>query len=137
MKTFVIDTSALMRLFIPDGELPDGIDKLILEAEKDEAVILAPGLMIIEAGQVIFKKWKEKLLTEDEAESLYADIMTLPIRLCDNTDFAVDAFKLSLLHDITVYDALFLSIARFYSATLITVDRELKNSAQKTGLETS
>ena len=136
MKTIVIDTSALMRLFIPDGEIPAGLDKLILEAEKDEAVILAPGLMVIEAGQVVYKKWKEKLLTEDEAESLYADILSLPIRLYDNSDYAMSALKIAFAHKTTVYDALFLSIAQFYSATLITVDQKLKKIAKKLDLVT-
>lgn len=135
MKTIVMDTSALMRLFIPDGEIPAGVDKMILEAEKDESVILAPGLMVVEAGQVIFKKWKEKLLTQEEAESLYTDILSLPIRLYDNSEFASSALKLSLSHNVTVYDALFLAIAQFYSATLITVDEKLKKTAKRLNLE--
>lgn len=136
MKTIVIDTSALMRLFIPDGDIPVGVDKLMLEAEKDEAVILAPGLMIIEAGQVIFKKSKEKLLTDEEAEFLYADILSLPIRLYDPPDFAASALKLSLAHNITVYDALFIAVAQFYSAIFVTVDRKLAKTAERLNIET-
>ena len=79
MRTIVIDTCTLMRLFIPDGAIPVGLDRLMLEAEKDEAVILAPSLILVEAGQVIYKKWKDKFLTKDEAESLYSDILKLPI----------------------------------------------------------
>ncbi len=134
MKTVVIDTSALMRLFIPDGPIPAGLDQLILEAEKSETAILAPSLISIEAGQVIYKKWKEKLLTKDEAESLYSDVLSLPIKLYDNSDFAASALSIALSNKTTVYDALFLSIAQFYAATLITVDQKLKRTAEKLNL---
>lgn len=131
MKTIVLDTSALMRLFIPDGEIPEGLEQLILEAEKDEVEILAPNLIIIESAQVIFKKCNQELLTKDEANSLFGDIQSLPIRLYEPHEFISSALELALVQNISVYDALFLSMAKYYSATLVTVDNKLKKTAIK------
>ena len=131
MKTIVLDTSALMRLFIPDGAIPDGLDELILDAEKDEVELLAPSLLMIESAQVLFKKLNQELLTKDEAESMFDDIRSLPIRLFEPAEFIKSAFGIAIAQNITVYDALFVSIAQYYSATLITVDNKLKETAIK------
>jgi len=136
MKTIVLDTSALMRLFIPDGAIPDGLDQLILDAEKDEVDLLAPSLIIIESAQVLFKKWNQELLTKAEAESLFGDIQSLPIRLFEPAEFIKSALSIAIAQNITVYDALFISIAQYYSATLITVDNKLKKTAIKLKLKT-
>ena len=131
MKTIVLDTSALMRLFIPDGAIPDGLDQLILDSEKDEVELMAPSLIIIESAQVLFKKWSQELLTKDEAETLFEDIRSLPIRLFEPAEFIKSALDIAMAQNITVYDALFVSVAQYYSATLITVDNKLKKTAIK------
>jgi len=136
MKTIVLDTSALMRLFIPDGPIPDGLDQLILEAEKDEVELLAPSLIIIESAQVLLKKWNQKKLTKDETESLFGDIRSLPIRLFEPAEFIEPALSIAIDQNINVYDALFVSIAQFYSAMLVTVDDKLKKTAIKMRLNT-
>lgn len=136
MKTIVLDTSALMRLFIPDGPIPDGLDQLILDAEKDEVDLLAPNLIIIESAQVLLKKSNQELLTKDEAESLFGDIRSLPIRLFEPAEFIKTALSIAIDQNITVYDALFVSIAQYYSATLVTVDSKLKKTAIKLKLNT-
>lgn len=49
----VLDTSALLRLFIPDGELPEGVGECIAAAEQGAIGVLAPELILAEAGQVV------------------------------------------------------------------------------------
>ena len=120
-----------MRLFIPDGAIPDGLDQLILDSEKDEVELMAPSLIIIESAQVLFKKWSQELLTKDEAETLFEDIRSLPIRLFEPAEFIKSALDIAMAQNITVYDALFVSVAQYYSATLITVDNKLKKTAIK------
>lgn len=136
MKTIVLDTSALMRLFIPDGAVPDGLEQLILDAEKDDVALLAPSLIIIESAQVVFKKWHQGLLTKDEAESLFKDIQSLPLRLFEPDEFIKAALRVAMAEKITVYDALFVSLAQYHAATLITVDNKLRKIASKLKLNT-
>ena len=52
--TFVIDTSARLRLFIPDGPLPDGLNAAVSGAERGEFVLLAPELVLTEAGRIAY-----------------------------------------------------------------------------------
>ncbi len=82
----------------------------------------------------MFKKWKQEFLTK--AESLFGDIQSHPIRLFEPAEFIKSALSIAIDQDITVYDALFISIAQFYFATLITVDNKLKKTANKLKLST-
>ncbi len=54
----VVDTSALIRLFIPYGPLPDGFDKFLRGVERGLNTAIAPELLVAEATNVINKKQK-------------------------------------------------------------------------------
>ena len=52
----VIDTSAFLRLFIPDGPLPVGVEEFFQGVELGANIALAPELMLVEAANVLNKK---------------------------------------------------------------------------------
>lgn len=51
----VIDTSALIRLYVPDGPLPDSFDEFLRGVERGGNRAIAPELLVAEAGNVINK----------------------------------------------------------------------------------
>ena len=130
----VIDTSALMRFYIPDGDMPEGFELFLREIERGNNSLLAPELILAEAGQVIHKKRTQKLLSEEEAIEILKCILELPIKLFSHKDFLEPAFYLSKKYNLSVYDSLFLSIAEHHSAKLITVDKKLQTAAKKLSL---
>jgi len=132
--TFVIDTSALMRLFIPDGPLPDRLNAAVSSAERGDSVLLAPELVLAEAGQVLHKKRLADLLTDDELAEIAAAIDSLPLRLSTHRGRLAPACELASSLNLTVYDALFLDLARTHSAVLITADEALAGAARGMGL---
>ena len=132
--TFVIDTSALMRLFIPDGPLPDGLNAAVSGAERGESVLLAPELVLAEAGQVLHKKRLARLLTSDELAEIAAGIELMPLRLSTHQGRLASACQLASDLELTVYDSLFLDLARTHSARLITADEALARAARVMGL---
>ncbi|MFM2152438.1 MAG: hypothetical protein RL199_873, partial [Pseudomonadota bacterium] len=44
MKRFVLDSSALLRLYLPDGPLPAGLESAVELAGRGDALLLAPQL---------------------------------------------------------------------------------------------
>lgn len=52
----VIDASALMRLFIPDGPVPRGLEAFFQGVESERNMAIAPELLMAEAASVIHKK---------------------------------------------------------------------------------
>ena len=130
----VVDTSALLRLFVPDGPIPDGMESAFRESERGNDILLAPELLIAEAAQVLLKKKNLGLLSSQEMEDLLDSIISLPIRLFSHKPLVQRASKVAQEYKITVYDALFLTLAEQKSARLITADRVLQKAALKLGL---
>ena len=77
----VVDTSALIRLYIPDGPLPDGFDDFLRGVERGLNTAIAPELLLAESANVLNKKRKTKELTAAEGDQLLTGIIELPIRL--------------------------------------------------------
>jgi len=126
----VVDTSALLRLLLPDGPIPDGMESALREAERGNTALLAPELILAEAAQVLLKKIKGDLTLEEMGE-LLGCISSLPIRLFRHKPIIQRSVELALEHKLTVYDAIFLALAEGKNSRLITADRLLQRAAKK------
>jgi len=133
----VIDTSALLRLFIPDGDVPAGLHAFVGDAEKGLHQAIAPELLAAEAANVVLKKQRLGELSASEAVELLADIMALPIRLMPHRPLVDSAYQQALKLKLTVYDALFLALAIDRGAVLFTADADLAQAARSVGLPTN
>jgi len=84
-------------------------------------------LAFAEAGNVIWKHVKMgRIKAEDavkRAEVLKRLINTS--KVYESKDFLVDAVKLAVKYDVTVYDALFVALAQRLNDKLVTTDRKL------------
>lgn len=125
MRIAVLDTSAIVRLYIPDGPLPDGLEAYVGAAWRTETSILTPDLALAEVTQVLRKKEQAKFLEPSEVDETLAAILALPLEIVAHRDLMPDALNLAREKNLTVYDSLFLALAIKKNAILITADREL------------
>jgi hypothetical protein len=58
----IIDTSALLRLFISDGDIPKGLEDFFHGVNQGRNWALAPELMLAEADNVIWKYMRAGIL---------------------------------------------------------------------------
>lgn len=126
---YVVDTSALIRLYIPDGPVPEGLTGVLQKAERGDAGLIAPELILAESGQVLHKKRAQDLLSGAEVAAILDSMLYLPIRLFSHHDLIRPACDLAMECHLTVYDALFLSLAKRHGAPLITADEKLRRAA--------
>jgi len=131
MKMFVLDTSALVRLYVPDGPIPEGTQEAIESAWRADAVALAPDLVLAEIGQVLHKKTLVGALAREEADEIMAAVAELPLELVGHREIIADAVAAAREHGLTVYDGLFLALSRKQKATLISGDKQLTRAAAK------
>jgi len=134
MNIYVLDTSALIRVFLPDGPIPAGVESALREGERGQATVLCPELARVEIGQVLLKKVGLKTISVNEAHEILAIIGDLPIRWCGHGALMARALALALERKLTVYDACFLSLAERYGAVLFTADSALNVVAVELGL---
>jgi len=131
----VVDTSALIRLFIPDGPLPDGFDKFLRGVERGLNTAIAPELLVAEAANVINKKQKSGELTGNEGDQLLSDLLSVPIRLFPHRTVLLRAFEMARKYNLTVYDTLYLALAEEHGAVIFSADNQLLKIADHLQLQ--
>ena len=131
----VVDTSALIRLFVPDGALPNDFEGFLRGVERGLNIAIAPELLLAEAANVINKKQLTGELSESEGDQLLSDILSVPIRLFPHRPILMRAFELAREHNLTVYDTLYLALAEEHGAVIFTGDRKLLSIAERLKLQ--
>ena len=131
---WVIDTSALIRLFVPDGPLHPEVETAINRAASGADLVLAPHLLLAEAASVLLRKRRRDELSSQELRALLDEVALLPIRLCEHGPLLPSACTLAEAHGLSAYDALYLALAEQHNARLITNDKDLAKVAHALGL---
>ncbi len=131
---WVIDTSALIRLFVPDGPLHPEVETAFNRAASGADLVLAPQLLLAEVANVLLRKRRRGELSAQELGELLQAVESLPIRLCEHESLLLPACSLAEAHGLTAYDALYLALAERHGAHLITSDEALDKVAHSLGL---
>lgn len=131
---WVMDASALVRLFVPDGPLHPAAETAMNRAASGADVVLAPQLLLAEVANVLLRKHRRGELSVQELRELVQTIEAMPIRLCEHGPLLWPACALAEAHGLSAYDALYLALAEQHGARLITSDEELDKVACAIGL---
>jgi predicted nucleic acid-binding protein len=131
---WVIDTSALIRLYVPDGPLHPELETAFNRAASGVELVLAPQLILVEAANVLLRKRRRGELSAQELGELLQALVTLPIRLCEHASLIFPACALAEAHGLSVYDGFYLALAEQHGARLITSDDALDKVARNLGL---
>lgn len=123
--TAVIDASAAVRLALTPEDAP-ALRRILAEVD----VVVAPELYAAETANAFWKYVRARVVTRSEAERLLESCLAIPDEYASIADLAGDAFELACRHQATVYDMIYLELARARRGTLITLDRKLRRLAQ-------
>ncbi len=132
----VVDASVLIKFYVPEI-LSDRAERLLARVEEKEIDLLAPDLIYPEAGNILWKKQRLKELTRPEVEEIADAILLLPLKIEAPKSLLPLAADMAIAYGMTVYDALYLSLAKVYETTMITADRKLVDVLAKTDLRDS
>jgi predicted nucleic acid-binding protein len=116
----ILDTSVVIDLILHRPPHFTAIAKTLQQAE----VLAAPHLLDIEVAQVLRRFVLQDDLTVNRAEQALADYRDLPIHRYPHEPLLLRAFN--LLHNLTVYDAVYVVLADALDATLLTRDPTLQ-----------
>ena len=132
---WVVDTSAIVRLFIPDGPLHPEIEAAMNRAMHGSDAVLAPDLMLAESANILLRRQRRGELSSEEAKAILEAIAGLPVRIEPHAPLLASAYDLAGAHGLTVYDALYLALAQRHGARLMTCDDRLGHVAKTMGLD--
>jgi predicted nucleic acid-binding protein len=111
--------------------MPEPLVPLMDEALRADAVILVPELALAEVGEVLRKKEHAKGLTRKEVDTILHSLLRLPLEIVGHAELIEDALDIARRSKLTVYDALFLALARQRRCDLITADARLARAHRK------
>jgi predicted nucleic acid-binding protein len=117
VSVFDVDASLVIKWFVP--EVQSDAARRWLEAPHD---YIAPDLLFPEAGNAIWKKVRRGELTQDDGQRLAGDLTGVAVEAVSVRGLLPDALALALSTGITVYDAMYLTLAVRLETQVITCD---------------
>lgn len=130
----VVDTSALVRCFIPDGPVAPDLDQALRQAESGDRVLFAPQLLLVEAGSVILKKQRKGVLSAAEGKEILGLVAQMPIHYVEHESMLEAALSLAVEWSLSYYDATCLALALDRGGRLYTCDDLVGDVARKLGV---
>ncbi len=127
----VIDASVLIKFFIPEI-LSEKAEELYTQVGEGSLRLLVPDLIFAEVGNIIWKKHRMKELIPSEAKEIADAIVSLPLEIAASKTLMPLAVDIGLAYGITVYDAIYVSLAKIHETILVTADRKLVEIMGKT-----
>jgi predicted nucleic acid-binding protein len=126
VSVFVVDASLVVKWFVP--EIHSGAARRWLGATHD---YIAPDLLFSEAGNAVWKKVRRKELVDTEAQQLVVDLGRVAVETVATRRLLQDALALALTAGITVYDAIYLTLAARLDTEVITGDDRFADKVAK------
>ena len=102
---------------------------------KEADWVIAPNLFICEVTNTVWKYHNFADLSFKECEKSLEQIIALPDDFINEKELFLEAFKLSCSSNHSVYDMLYLVIARRNNGILLTMDNKLKKIAKHYSIE--
>ena len=133
MREFVLDASfALCWCF--DDEATPQTESTLTSLENQEAIAWVPAIWRYEMLNGLGKGVTRGRLTRDKALLFWQEVQALPVRVAD---VAVNEtlLELALKHNLSVYDACYLSLTQARRLPLATVDGKLQQAAEGVGVQ--
>ena len=122
----VLDASAALKVVGGDEE-----SGRLAQALRSADSVCVPGVYAAETANALWKYVEFGELSLEAGEQAVRDCLELTDRLIPDDGLAVEAFGLACSTRLTVYDALYLILARRLGAYLATFDEDLTAAAKR------
>jgi predicted nucleic acid-binding protein len=128
MSLYVVDASVAVKLYVPETHSEQTI---LFFSDGHE--LIAPEYMLVEFANIVWKKATLLgELTELETRTIFDAVQELPLAYHPTTNLLTEALDIALTTKRAVYDSLYIALAKSQSCQLMTDDRKLYESLQRT-----
>jgi predicted nucleic acid-binding protein len=124
MRNIVVDTSVAVKWFVAEP-----LRKEAVELGRSGAKLIAPDLVVLEVGNVVWTKVRMGQMLYAQAEFVAGVIPRYFAALVPSAEVSVAAFQIASDLDHPVYDCAYLAVAIRFAAILVTADRRLLTKA--------
>ena len=126
-ETFVVDCSVAAKWVLPE---PDGAPaaRLFDRYEAGEISLIAPDLLLVEVASLLAKRHRRKQISAEQAREAFGFMTNAAPRLFEAGPRLHRALELSLRHQMSLWDCVYLALAIERDCPLLTADRRLFRS---------
>lgn len=124
MPSLVVDTSVAIKWFVAEP-----LREEARALGRSGARLIAPDLVVLEVGNVIWTKVRMGQMLQAQAEFVAGVIPQYFASLVPSAEISITAFQIASDLDHPVYDCAYLAVAVRFSAVLVTADRRLLTKA--------
>lgn len=124
----VVDASVAVLWFVPQ-EHADLATALLASRVR----MRAPGRLRLEAASALLRSVRRRELDEAEARRITRVLIPASVEFEDDIRDERDAFDIAAVHGGSVYDGVYVALARRLGATLVTGDRRMHETARAVG----
>lgn len=130
--TVIIDSSALVAYLLEESEF-EKIRDLLTEG------VDSPALLVVEVSNAILEAGKNKRVAREGAEKAIGVMLNLlesNIRIHDEVDLVESSFNIAADRSLTIYDSIYLALAKKLNGSLASRDRKQVEAARTLEIET-
>jgi len=130
LNKLVLDASVAIKWAMPSAREPftDAAMRLLKRYVGGEVDFIVPDVFWAEVGTVLWKGARQRRWSQDEAESVAADMQARDFTTVPSLILLPEALRIAFAHDRAVYDCLYVALAVQSKCDLITADERLANA---------
>ena len=123
-ETFVLDCSVAAKWMLPEPGRAPALE-LFRRYVQGEITLIAPDLLLAEFASLMAKRSRRNLISMGQARQAYSLMARYSPRLFDTRPLLSRAFELSLRHQLSLWDCVYLGLAAEHDCPVLTADRRL------------
>jgi predicted nucleic acid-binding protein len=128
---FAVDASVAVKWFLPERYSDRAAAYLSPECQ-----LVAPDLILLEVGNVLLKAARRKEITAVQSKEALAYLLPGAVRMVPAAEHAEPAFAIAERHGGSLYDAVYVAVARSLDVPVLTDDRQLAAVAERAKVRT-
>ena len=134
---WIVDASVALKWHLRDEEYVRQADALFNTFTNGEAQLFAPSFIRYEVANAFLVASRRGRISLEDAREHLRDFLALPIYQAeDSNNLVSSAMELASILNISVYDAIYVELARQISSGFVTADKNLYDRVQETSSET-
>jgi predicted nucleic acid-binding protein len=123
-EMFVLDCSVAAKWVLPEPDSAPAL-RLFERYESGEISLIAPDLLLAEFASLLAKRSRRKQISPEQGREAFRWMTRCAPRLLDMRPRLFHALDISLRHQMSLWDCVYVALAMEHSCPLLTADRRL------------
>ena len=130
MNAFVLDASVAAKWMLPAGgeDLHDEATEWLERLLADQISLVVPDLFWIEMSNITWRAVRFGRIDKEEASRSLADLRIRKIETVSSLPLLGAALEIAFSYNRSVYDSIYIALAKDRSTSLVTADEKLANA---------